>query len=70
MPIIGCYTLELYCDNQPDRQKPDAIHGYEEFPKQYCNEFGSRCRAMARKDGWKLTKDGGSICPKCAKKVE
>lgn len=60
--IAGCYLLHLYCEN---RRKADGVHEYDEFPHEYTHEFGSRCRADARKDGWKLTKDGKAYCPKC-----
>ena len=58
--IVGCYTLDLYCeeDGHP--------HEYNEFPHQYIHEFGSTCRRMARKDGWILDRQNcKAICPKC-----
>lgn len=65
--IVGCYVLDLYCDNQGDY--PDGIHEYNEFPRSYHDEFGSKCRKAARRDGWKLNlKEGTAICPKCNEK--
>jgi hypothetical protein len=65
MSQVGCYTLDLYCDNE----KPgDGVHGYEEFPHTFCHERGSVCRATARKAGWILGNDGSAICPKCSRK--
>lgn len=64
---VGCYTLDLYCDNA--KQWPDDLgHDYGEFPWSYTGELGSKCRAKARKAGWKLLPDGGAICPKCNKR--
>lgn len=60
---IGCpgiYTLDCYCDVKNDK------HGWREFPHQYLDELGARCRAMARKDGWLLDfKRQKFLCPKC-----
>lgn len=61
--IIGCYSLHLYCSFENAEQ-----HEFGEFPHEYTDEFGSRCRAQARLDGWKLFRDGKAMCPKCAKK--
>lgn len=61
---VGCpgiYTLDCYCD------RADADnHPYMEFPHQYTDELGSRCRTMARKDGWLLDfRLQKFLCPKC-----
>lgn len=61
--IVGGYSLDLYCD------KENHEHLWNEFPHKYTGEFGSDCRAQARRDGWKL-KAYVAICPKCAKKEE
>ena len=65
--IAGCYALDLYCDNSGPW--PDGRHKYNEFPHQYTDELGSRCRQAARRDGWLLTRDGKAYCPKCSKKM-
>lgn len=65
--IVGCYTLDLYCDNEG--KFPDGIHEHKEFPRKFTDEHGSRCRKMAREEGWKLNlKDGTALCPKCSGK--
>jgi hypothetical protein len=67
--IVGCYSLELYCENQPDRQKPDSVHGYEEFPSVYAAQRREDCERAARKDGWMINnKTGVCLCPKCSGK--
>ena len=70
MAIVGCYTLDLYCDkiNIPDGEATDGIHRYNEFPHTYYDELGSICRSQARKDGWILKRNGNTICPKCNKR--
>jgi hypothetical protein len=68
MSQVGCYTLDLYCDNENAENCGDGIHGYKEFPITFTHEKGSVCRSMARKDGWILGKDGSAICPKCSGK--
>ena len=60
--IIGYYSLHLYCTFE------NPEHGLSEFPHEYADEYGYRCRAQARRDGWKLFKDGKAMCPKCTKK--
>lgn len=60
--IIGCYHLQLYCSFE------NSEHEYSEFPHEYTDELGSRCRQEARHDGWKLFKDGKAMCPKCTKR--
>jgi len=59
---VGCYSLHLYCENY---SVADGIHNYGEFPHEYAHEYGSRCRADARRDGWLLKRDGRALCPKC-----
>lgn len=65
--IAGCYSLDLYCENYNGKGPwPDEHgHGFDTFPKQYIDEFGSACRRMARADGWVLRQDGKAYCPTC-----
>lgn len=61
MGCPGCYTLDCYCDNQKDKR-----HDWMEFPHQYTDEYGSKCRSQARKDGWKFDdRNNIFLCPKC-----
>lgn len=62
--IVGCYTLDLYCDNAKPQ---DGIHEWNEFPHQFFDEFGSTCRSNARKAGWLLS-EKRALCPKCSGK--
>lgn len=70
--IAGGYALDLYCDSPKPwtASKTNSLidaygHRYNEFPHQYTAELGSQCRADAKKDGWKFTRDGRVLCPKC-----
>lgn len=60
--IAGCYSLDLYCEFD---KRGDDVHEYGEFPHVYTNEFGSKCRRNAKRDGWKLSNKSQAICPKC-----
>lgn len=63
MSWVGCYSLDLYCDNYKGGR--DEIHGWGNFPVQYTAERGGDCRAQARAAGWRLGRDCSAICPKC-----
>jgi len=58
--LVGCYTLDLYCDNADCTDTRDG-------PWQYCAETGATCRREARDAGWIIT-DEKQICPKCSGK--
>ena len=71
MSIIGCYTLDLYCENSKVMcGMPDELgHVYNEFPHQYISEMGSTARREARQDGWKLDMEAQTaLCPRCSGK--
>jgi hypothetical protein len=66
--IVGCYSLDLYCD----RDNPDGYtiadipeHGFREFPHQFTGHTEGVCMRDARRRGWRFA-DGKSYCPKCA----
>ena len=70
--VIGCYTLDLYCDNYfsnaltPVR---DTVHGFQEFPHQYTGETFGQCVKQARAHGWIVNRDKShALCPKCSGK--
>ena len=70
--MVGCYSLDLYCDNEATRWADGSDehgHAFGSFPWQYTDETGSACRARARAAGWKINiKTGAALCPQCAKK--
>jgi hypothetical protein len=63
--IVGCYTMDLYCD-AADWQAPP--HEFFEFPHQFHAETYGECARQARRRGWRLTRDDRAICPKCSGK--
>lgn len=63
-PLAGLYDLHLYCDHI------NPNHLWNEFPHVYTHELGSTCRSNARRDGWKIHRDGYSTCPTCVKALK
>jgi hypothetical protein len=65
--IVGCYDLNLYCDEPGHKPRP-AQDGAD---AEYCAETGGECRRDARKAGWKLQmRNSRAICPTCAKQMK
>ena len=69
--IVGGYTLDLYCDVPGGCPRnttiapvlpPDGVVSAANSPVEYIDEFGSRARAAARRDGWLLKRDGRAYC--------
>lgn len=65
---VGCYTLDLYCENYKN-DGFDGIHEFKEFPHQFTAELGRTCRKHAKEKGWILYNDGRAYCPKCNKNM-
>lgn len=68
--IVGCYTLDLYCDVPLDDWRHRVNTGYTRGygVAQYTGKTGSGCRVQARYDGWKLDLAAGTAtCPTCVK---
>lgn len=58
--IVGCYSLDLYCDGN------GGGHVYNEFPHFFVGKSASSCYRQARRAGWRLSiRSGVAICPKC-----
>ena len=68
--IVGCYTLDLYCDGDPEcKYSMTNSPGCRNMSAQFTAETGSECRRLAREDGWILNlQEQTTVCPKCAKK--
>lgn len=72
--IVGAYSLHLYCDSGNEGNHPHGYYDWESarrFPIEYNSDDVPNgyytTRKMAKRDGWKLKRDGTAICPKCAK---
>lgn len=64
MSIVGCYSLDLYCDNGGDQAHDWKVS----FPHQFTGETASTCRKQARERGWKLDLvNYKAYCPRCVK---
>lgn len=62
---VGCYVLDLYCDNEAahlfDGQvNYDLAGGSAHFT----HETGSGARSKARKRGWRIGRER-DLCPAC-----
>jgi hypothetical protein len=68
--IVGCYAMDLYCDNADQTgARGYAFHSFAKAvagPEQFIGETYGECAAKARKRGWKLVgKFGKAYCPTC-----
>ncbi len=68
--IVGCYSLDLYCDNEEAHfVEPKRLQttGYYDTP--YFNSIGrSRegCLRLSKKAGWSVNfKTRTALCPQC-----
>lgn len=59
----GCYSLHMYCKYE------NPAHVWNEFPHEFGEgcETGGEARAIARRCGWILHRDGTATCPKCVR---
>lgn len=64
--IVGCYTLDLYCDD-PEHARPIGM--LIGAPFQYTGRTRTGCVQEAKADGWKLQdRADRAICPACARR--
>jgi hypothetical protein len=70
MPKIGCYTLDLYCDQEDlDFEScKNSEHEYGEFPHSFWGHTESECIKQAKRQGWRFHTNGLTSCPKCKNK--
>jgi hypothetical protein len=68
--IVGCYSLDLYCDNyiiDPTVVEDKWGHRYDDFPDQFTGFSRAECVRNARRRGWIVNICGKkAYCPKCA----
>lgn len=66
--IVGCYSVDLYCDNEgncPKSWSPETAT--------YTGETEGECLRQARRHGWLITRakhkgERKAYCPKCSNK--
>lgn len=63
--IVGCYTMDLYCDASDHKSVATRRGGW-----QYTGETAGECKRKAKADGWKFHRDGEVSCPECAKAMK
>lgn len=67
--IVGCYTMDLYCDNADRKSegfRKTCTEGWER--SQYIGMSYSGCMRSAKKEGWRFRDGRFSYCPKCSAK--
>jgi hypothetical protein len=62
-PVIGCYSMHLYCQNVNS-----VNHSYNEFPVELIGKSKQDCKKQGRKLGWIFHRNNYATCPKCSKK--
>jgi len=72
MAVIGCYTMDLYCDRDGDPYGSACRHRRADYTggaqAQYTGDTEAWCIRHARADGWKFNRSRtAAICPECAK---
>lgn len=71
MAIVGCYTLDLYCDTggtygEGCPHKYGGLNGViQQYPAQFTGRTEGDCIKQAKGLGWKI-RAGKAYCPKCA----
>lgn len=70
--IVGCYSLDLYCDSGVRRPYGTPGHsGHDGGAVTYTGHTYAQCAKQAKQDGWRL--DNGNrtcLCPICAKEFK
>ena len=74
MAIVGCYSLDLYCENydMANFHEVDKFgHRYNDFPHQWTGYDRAECFRKARKAGWVINvHKHTAYCPKCSGKYK
>ena len=68
LQYAGCYTLDLYCDQQ--RGAHTFADGSQGAPRmsQYVGRNFHQCAKIARANGWRIHGDRTATCPECRKR--
>jgi hypothetical protein len=65
MVVIGCYTLDLYCDACEEQGTPS----WKIFSAQYTADRREETIRAARNDGWIVNENRNrAVCPVCSRK--
>lgn len=64
--IVGCYSMDLYCDTNHSQGASSREYGLAQRD-QYTGRTEGACKKEARKDGWLFRRNGKVYCPACVK---
>jgi hypothetical protein len=68
--IIGCYTLELYCNGDPNCKFTLSKGTGANESAMFTGDTAKQTHTKARKAGWKLNlREGSAICPDCQRRM-
>jgi len=68
--IVGCYVLDLYCDNDDCPSAEGRHRGGKNEPDQFTGPSKRYCYRDAKKAGWKISdKRDAAYCPDCKGKA-
>lgn len=72
MAVIGCYTLDLYCDTGDGDGYGDTCpykpRDGTSIQGEYTGQTEGQCIRDARRDGWRFNRDKTkAFCPRCNK---
>lgn len=68
MAVVGCYTLDLYCDAGGDMFGGTCPHRGFAGNAQFTGNTERECLAQARSKGWSFKRRVTlTYCPKCTK---
>ena len=70
----ACYTMHICCDNEPTRQNGRRMTmtdwEYEHTRNtewMYTGQSLAECKRKAIRQGWRIRRDDGAICPACTR---
>jgi len=65
---VGCYTLDLYCDNaQGHAPLPVTFRNRDDYTYSFSGETYRECKRKAKKAGWTWHRGGRLLCPLCSR---
>jgi len=63
--IVGCYTLDLYCDHPHDQEIDNNQEHYGDHLAQFTGRTETGCIQRARAAGWSINKSADRVmCPR------
>lgn len=66
LPVVGGYTLDVYCDHENDDHEHSAF--WPGRVDTFYGETKGECMRAARRRGWTIRRDHTATCPICSGK--